>query len=197
MADMKATITFDAPNYESGWSETYYTQATGGYGAIMNYFMNTWMPLRVALLLNEFKATFVRVSTAGAPRDSYVNAVTPANGVGTLDHTTYPYAGIGDCLLLRLDSTTSYGFFNHRFIQGVPGAIFTGRDYLGAAAPGGFDAALQAFITSLLSTDAKIGLVSRVGGFHLTACNTISILGRTNRKLGRPLRLLVGRRAVA
>jgi hypothetical protein len=194
MANYKATIFFRDTTYNIGWTETWWLSATDPETALTQ--LANYPTVRKALLMSTSSMVAIRVSNVDHGRDStYQTTGFPI--AGTVNSTTYPIAGVWDCLLCRRDNNLG-NTLGHVFLRTVPAGIFLGRDY----APGnisaiGWVAAFAAFVTEVTSGTYFMKDKLSGGGFGYQLCTQFVGMRRTERRLGRPFDALRGRRAVA
>lgn len=176
-----------------GWTENWWTNASGTADSIAIAWRTTLSTLRGALLLDTCKILSWRACNVDHPRDSYFSA---DGSSGAISHTAQSPDAPWSCLQLRRDVVT-FNLFGHIFMRGVPQTIFVGRVYTPGSGYGvTFDANLAAWRTSLLTLQAALRKGPAPGYTYPLFQNFYGGV-RSERKPGRPFDTFRGRRAVA
>jgi hypothetical protein len=190
MAIYKLTQFFTDAVYQTGWTESWYISGSSASGCLSTF--AAVATARQALLMDSSSIFAIRASNVDTPRDSlYLSSGLPL--VGTIVSATYPIAGVWDCLLVTLQSST-LNMFGHVFMHSVPAGIFVGRVYVPTHTSGiGWVANFAAWVSAIVTAN----LLKRQKGPLYNP--VISVIGtrRTERRLGRPFDALRGRRSVA
>lgn len=185
----KATIFFDSTDSE-GWSEKFYL--TGADLTTIRGFLDTILPLRLAMLHTSFRAVYARVSDVAVKGDSLLTTValpafgtyTPAAGITQLEANTAILAELFASPLIK----------NRMFLRGLSSDVVNGREYTGIT---GWETAFTAWGGGLIANGCVARHRTAIGPpptYSYTTITTVSTVKATARKPGRPFGLPVGRR---
>jgi hypothetical protein len=186
---------FDKSDMETGWSETYYSTMPDIASAGTAF--DTLCQARMGVALDSVAMMGRRICNMDSQRDGYMGGPVPNFAVGQLPGSTFHSTGLGDALLMRMD-TPAYIAFNHKFLHFPPQEVFVGRQYNQTNAPPPWIPNWTAWVSAV--TSGQWSVIRQTGHGQtpiLQPCANASALRLVTRRLGRPFGLLRGRRTVA